>query len=56
MYSAFLAKTSKRIAAVKQHLELSQHIRNSTEDGTLAQLANSDLASKLLSAAPDRLE
>jgi hypothetical protein len=56
MYSAFLEKTSKRIAAVKQHLELSQQIRTTTEDGTLAQIANLDWASKLLSVAPDRLE
>lgn len=56
MYSAFLEKTNKRITAVKQHLELSQKIRVAVEDGTLAQLENSDLASTLLSAAPDRLE
>ena len=56
MYSAFLEKTSKRITAVKQHLELSQQIRTATEDGTLAQLDNLDWVSKLLSSAPDRLE
>ena len=56
MYSAFLDKTSKRITAVKQHLELSHQIRTATEDGTLVQWANADWASKLSSTAPDRLE